>query len=242
MDNVKFLRPSNGPSDDLLMKSRSADIALASSPPTISQAINETRSLASCFTGEVGEDRLNAIVEIFRRFPLSIIKDCTDMWSGIACQRVPDFKTGKLGPRRFMPSNSEIREWCEDRVADLTKLAKAAQFADRPINAQLADENAPHPPRLTLDELRAKHGEDWGIRTTDAIDVLIDDDPDRQLRRAFWLDKARRRDRMSMIMRYVEAGMVPRKAKSDSDLLISPSLYTLLRGVPLQPDVGDDGS
>jgi hypothetical protein len=33
------------------------------------------------------------------RFPLPVVRDCTDMWSGIACTRVPDLKTGKLGPR-----------------------------------------------------------------------------------------------------------------------------------------------
>jgi hypothetical protein len=150
-------------------------------------------------------------------------------------------KTGKLGPRRFMPSNSEIREWCEDCIAELTKLARAGELADRKReviengNALTADRQK----RMSLDELHAKHGENWGLKCVDAIDTIINDDPIRDERRAALLVAVEKRDFRSMLVEYDRLGIEPRPVSSSSryfsDVLVSPSLLAVVRGVPLQP-------
>jgi hypothetical protein len=155
MNSAKFPMPKAGQIDDsLTSKIRSAEIVLASSPPTIADAIKEAQALASCFTQDIPDARLDAVVEIFRHFPLPIIRECTDRWSGIACQRVPDQKTGKVARRRFMPSNGEIKDWCEERVADLTKLVKGVHVeAERKREAE--NVRLPRTPE-DVDYVRAK--------------------------------------------------------------------------------------
>jgi hypothetical protein len=108
----------------------SARVNLSSSPPTLAQAVKLTRALASSYSQELPEDRLNAITEIFLRFPLPVAAACVHPWTGIACTKIRD-RTGRSEPRRFPPSNGELRDWCEDYLADLYKLARAHDVAER---------------------------------------------------------------------------------------------------------------
>jgi hypothetical protein len=215
-----------------MSKIRSAAIALASPRPTIAEAIKQTQSLASCFTQEMGDDRLNAIVEIFRHFPLSIVRECTDLWSGIACERILDTKTGALRPRRLMPSNGEIRNWCEERVAVLTKLAKAADYG-RDIES-----GSVRPPPSAEERARVE------TRCKDTVEYLKRAagvrTPEEEARRAALIDAAERRDLTSMLAEYERRGVpVPGPAsyssKCFSHVLISPSLVDAVNGTPPQP-------
>jgi hypothetical protein len=131
---VKYLTPKAGPNDDALqLKAKSARIDLASSPPTREQAIDFTRSLVSNWTGDLSDDRLDSITEIWLHFPLPLCKACADPWTGIVSTKIKDLRTGVLEPRRFVPSNPEIRAWCYDYKADLHDIVKAGESAGRAV-------------------------------------------------------------------------------------------------------------
>ena len=56
-------------------------------------------------------------------------------------------KTGTLEPRRYPPSDGEIRDWCEGYQVDLWKLAGAGELIDRPWETpRPAEPEKPRPP------------------------------------------------------------------------------------------------
>jgi len=71
----------------------------------------------------VSDDRLDAITAIWLHLPLPICAACAHPWTGIAASKVKDPRTGGFVPRRFVPSNPEIREWCNQYAADLHEIA-----------------------------------------------------------------------------------------------------------------------
>lgn len=77
---------------------------------------------------------------------------------------VTDPRTGVQRDSKFPPTISEIVEACDGRVADL-------QRHDRFRNWGKKDEpellEAPREKRLTLEELKAKYGPNWGMKSLD---------------------------------------------------------------------------
>jgi hypothetical protein len=137
----------------LKSKSDKAKAALTSPHPTLEQARDLTETLTSAWSDQLFTDhRRDGIAEMLTHFPVDIGTRCADRWNGIASTKIPDLRTGKLQPRRFPPSDGEIRDWCEDYVADLWKLAKAGDILDRaqmPSSAQ----SKPDPKPPTSEEI-----------------------------------------------------------------------------------------
>jgi len=157
MDNVKYLTPKAGQTADALKsKAPSARIDLASLPPTCAQACDLTRALVSNWTQELSDDRLDAVSEIWLRFPLPAGAACIHRWSGIAGTKVMDMRSGRLEPRRFVPSKGEIREWCNEYMADLYEIAKAGEVAGRPGQTPSLEPEWPPPTQEQIDRVRSK--------------------------------------------------------------------------------------
>jgi hypothetical protein len=124
MDNAKSQTPRAGHIDDTLRsKIKAAQIDLNSSPPTRHQAIDAAWVLAANCSTEVADERLDSIAEVFAHFPLPVVAACVEPFHGIATQLVYDRRTGKAERRKYLPSNGEIRDWCEDYISELWKVA-----------------------------------------------------------------------------------------------------------------------
>jgi hypothetical protein len=91
--------------------------------------------LVSNWTQDLSDDRLDAISEIWFHFPLPVGAACAHPWDGIAGTKVRNVRTGTLEPRRSVPSNGEIREWCNEYKADLYDIVKAGEGAGRPLES-----------------------------------------------------------------------------------------------------------
>jgi hypothetical protein len=139
--------------ETLKTKSENAKLALASPEPTWKQAREAVHRLLSSWSEELVTDaRRDGIAEIFMHFPLEVINRCADRWDGIACTKIPD-RTGKLQPRRFPPSDGEIRDWCAQYRADLWELAKSGEIINRPSeSSQQSQPEKPRPPP-TVEEI-----------------------------------------------------------------------------------------
>ena len=153
MSNVVSLRAGENAAA-LRSKSDRAKQALASPHPTLEQARDLTEALRSSWSAHLFTDaRLDGIAEMLMHFPLDVGTRCADRWNGIASTKIPDLRTGKLQPRRYPPSDGEIRDWCENYVADMWSLAKAAEIAERPRESSAPTEN-PRPPPTPEDLAR----------------------------------------------------------------------------------------
>ncbi len=133
MDNANSRQPRGGPTAvELTMRGRRARIDLDSSRPSRNQALDLTRALASHWTQELSDDRLDAITQVWLRFPLPVCAACVHP-DGIAATKIRDPRTGRQDIRRFVPSNPEIRDWLDQYSADLHEIAKAGESAARPV-------------------------------------------------------------------------------------------------------------
>jgi hypothetical protein len=119
--------------------------ALDSLLPTLRQARELTTILVSAWSQLLPDERLDAIADLFMHFPFAVGMACADRWSGIACTKIPDMRTGTPQPRRFPPSNGEIRDWCEAHIAELWKLARHDEIVDRPWESSPARSEPPKP-------------------------------------------------------------------------------------------------
>jgi hypothetical protein len=90
--------------------------------------------LVSHWTGDLPDDRLDSITRVWVRFPLPVCAACVHA-DGIVAEKVKDPRTSRLSVRRFVPSDPEIREWCNQRQADLHEAAKVGEIAARPITS-----------------------------------------------------------------------------------------------------------
>jgi len=88
----------------------------------------------SHWTHELPDDRLDSITEIWSRFPLPICTACVGP-EGIAYTKLTNWRTGKSEPRRVVPGDAEIREWCNEYRADLHEIARANELAKHSIES-----------------------------------------------------------------------------------------------------------
>jgi hypothetical protein len=80
--------------------------------------------------------------------------------------RVTDPRTGIAGRVKWLPTVHEVRAACEEEAA----FAHRMRQREAAIEKQLADRRAAdaaernRPARVTLEDLRAKHGPNWGLQ------------------------------------------------------------------------------
>ena len=92
------------------------------------------------------------LVELFCAYPPQVVEGLLSPISGIP------------GKFKFMPTIAEIKEILDARTPDQSYARMvAAQLRDR--QQQIA---GPVYPKPTYDELKAKHGENWGLKTVTA--------------------------------------------------------------------------
>ena len=142
----------------LRSKSDKARVALASPRPTLEQARDLTDVLASAWGAHLFSDaRLDGITEMLMHFPIEIGKECADRWNGIAGTKIRDHNAKRhlrerLEPRRFPPSDPEIRDWCDERMAELWKLARAGEIAERSRHSPSDPEGETPTPAKTAED------------------------------------------------------------------------------------------
>jgi hypothetical protein len=118
----------------LKLKAQNARMALYSSHPTPAQAIEAVRALTSHWSHDLSDERLDSIAAVFTRFPHGVVAACVSL-DGIANTKIRDTRTGRVETRRFVPSTPEIRDWCNEHLADLHEMAKAGEIVCRPVAA-----------------------------------------------------------------------------------------------------------
>jgi hypothetical protein len=89
--------------------------------------------------------------------------------------RAGDLLTGVPSECRFLPTPADVIAWCEREVADLRTIVNRDDEENRVLRemrerredaARLDRERVARP---SLDELRAKHGQNWGIGQSDQV-------------------------------------------------------------------------
>ena len=89
---------------------------------------------------------MQSITQICLRFPLPVCAACVHS-DGITNQKIRDLRTGNREVRRWLPSDPEIRQWCNQYMADLYDTVKAGEIAERPIaSPPIAPERKPPSP------------------------------------------------------------------------------------------------
>jgi hypothetical protein len=170
----EYLPPKAGVSAaELRLKAQNARMVLSSSPPTPGEAIEAAHALTSHWNPDLPDERLDSIAAVFMRFPRGVIAACVSL-DGIANTKIKDLRTGKLETRRFVPSTPEIREWCNDYLADQHEIAKAGEIACRPIASPPLSparrtptaEEAAHVSRV-VDQIRERCNRVLGIPTAE---------------------------------------------------------------------------
>lgn len=92
-----------------------------------------------------------------------------------------DPRTGLVTVHKWLPNIAEVRKFCEDLMQPRRQAAyDRAQAARRAEQARLLPQLEPRDQRLTLEQLKAKHGPNWGLRTAAdkhkaAAPILTDD-------------------------------------------------------------------
>ena len=79
---------------------------------------------------------------------------------------ITDPRTGVQRISKWPPTISEVVEACDKRVAELAKVRRYENWGQ---NSQAALLDKPKEDRLSLEELKAKYGPNWGLDATDSI-------------------------------------------------------------------------
>lgn len=98
------------------------------------------------------ETYATAVAAVLSTYPPDIVKHVTDP------------RTGLPGKSKFLPTVSEVREECERLAMAEAVSIERVERIQRQLDERKADEErraSQHRP--TYDELKAKHGENWGL-------------------------------------------------------------------------------
>jgi|SRR5882672_4107659 len=112
--------------------------------------------------------------------------------------------------KQYRPSAGQVHEWCERQAQWLYRMAERETPALSAPECNRAD-------RLTLDELRARHGPNWGLTP------IAEESPEKRAELDRRINEARDR---SLLDEYAARGSEPFYA---GDFLVSPSLVEALR-------------
>jgi hypothetical protein len=179
----------------------------------LSEAIDAVgKMLSARGSGQPSDPRgyIGAISAALMQYPRQVALQCTDPLKGV------------LRDMHFLPEISDVIAWCEKATAAMRKPVEeedrdarfAAERRQRAEEAKAWEEDRKNRPNI--DELKAKHGDNWGI---------IQEQQDR----ANAADSARHMaeaNERALLAEYAAAGIEPRRA-SDGTLL-SLSLLQLL--------------
>ena len=109
-----------------------------------------------------GKGYLGALASILVTYPRSVASQCADPIKGVSREC------------KFLPTIADIVSWCEKETeemrrpverADRDEMLAAQRRARAAEDAEMQDKRGRRP---TMDELRAKHGPNWGIKDSGA--------------------------------------------------------------------------
>lgn len=184
-----------------------------------SYAAERARLLLGCYrTGEANdpETYVAAITAVLSRYPEQVITSVTHPVSGLPSSI------------KWLPSVTEVREECERAVLPIaSNLARQKRIAEQMALRRQEDEERAEP-RPSYAELKAKHGETWGIGADQSapMDPAI-------------AERAERRKQRAMLDEYAALGIAPQYTSMGD--LISPSLAKQIAGTRELADHIDNG-
>lgn len=125
-----------------------------------SEAAHAARTMFGCYRrGEANdpETYAAAIAAVLTLYPPEIV------------HRITDPRTGLPSRLKFLPTVSEVREACEEEAqVEARRIERQAQI-DKQLEERRRFEEAQTAARPTLEELKAKHGDNWGIKHEDRL-------------------------------------------------------------------------
>jgi hypothetical protein len=101
---------------------------LATPRLTAKEALNEAHRFVSQWTRPKTPEYFDWVAEVFQAYPAAIIRELIHPLRGIGRTPHP-----KGGPRLYPPDISEITDWCDARVAELTRALDPPQVGPAPL-------------------------------------------------------------------------------------------------------------
>lgn len=126
----------------------------------MSVAAERSAILLGCYRkGEAADPEVytRAVIGVLSKYPADIVRMVTDPLNGLPAEI------------NWLPTIKEVHDACETRFASRRRM----QERDRNIARQLAEREAQEQveadrkSRPTLDEMKAKYGENWGLGSPD---------------------------------------------------------------------------
>lgn len=161
--------------------------------------------LLGCYrTGAANDPEvyIAAVVRVLSAYPMSIV------------HRVIDPVTGLPGRTKWLPTIPEINEACEELADRERRIAQMDDQAERQLEVRRQWEASRAQPRPSLDDLKAKHGPNWGLNSEAT-------EEDRE-RRKKHLDSIAKANKRIFEAECAAAGIDPAKG-------VSPSLLNLMQ-------------
>jgi hypothetical protein len=150
---------------------------------------------------------------------------------------VTDPRGGLARVQKWLPVIKEVVDECERRAITLAGQSKGDQARAETLRRRREDHaDTPRDQREGFDELKKRHGDNWGIGKFDAVDRLRgDDDPAKQTEQKRVLSDFEIRKNRELIARMYDAEGVPQHEITSADpawqMPVSPSLVKLLHGL-----------
>lgn len=157
-DEIPGLRPINQLLQPLIGSSKNYAASTNLSVKTDAEtAVSRARLLAGCYRKAEAADPetyAGAVAAVLAEYPPEIV------------QRVTDPRSGLPSRLQWLPSVKEVRDACEELDQRDRRLAERKKL-ERETIEDLKRQDANRSSRPTLEELKAKYGENWGLRSND---------------------------------------------------------------------------
>lgn len=121
-----------------------------SSPTLTLEAAKAAKLLLGCYRkGDANDPEIyvQAVVSVLAEYPSEVIKAVCDPRYGLPAKS------------KWLPTVSEVKEACEIAMVPIDRMRRQRQLE----NERRLALAKPHEPRVTLEELKAKYGENWGL-------------------------------------------------------------------------------
>jgi hypothetical protein len=172
------------------------------------QYLTAAKMLLGCYrTGAANdpETYIASIIRVLTAYPIDV------------AMRVADPLCGLPGTSKWLPQAPEVREACEEIMGPRRREAEREERIKRQL-AEREQEDHAREERPSYDDLKAKHGPNWGLQDGDAEIIGGKETPEMAARRTA------RRD-LAIAREYAAAGVEPVMV---GDLVLSPSLLRTL--------------
>jgi hypothetical protein len=192
---------------------------------------------------------------MFRQFPNPQNLD-VEIWvagiSAILAEYDEDIILAVTDPRggmyricKWLPLGKEVLDECERRAGVAQAASKSDAAIDETLRRRREDHaDTPRDAREGFEELKARHGDNWGIGKFDAVDRLRgDDDPTKvsETKRVL-SDYVIRRNREQIARMYEHEGVAQHEITSADpgwQMPVSPSLVKQIHGLDPRPPLSD---